>query len=258
MSKNKLTIILSGHKSSGKTTAAKYLFCEHINRKIGKKRLSVERVNKDIVVIDTFNNDEVLDINSDDIKQFNDAYSVKLYSFADPLKKICIDILGLDKMQCYGSEDDKNTVCPHINWESFSDQIRKKYSRPKRGVGGIRPASGLVTARELLQLIGTDYFRQIWPNCWAHGLYKSIENDGYELAIITDARFPNEITMGTERGAKAVRLLRNIKEDPHPSETALDDFPLGEFSLVIEDCTLETMFDRLNNAFQTWADTAKI
>jgi hypothetical protein len=252
---NKLKIILSGRKQAGKSSAGKYIYCEFVNRKIGKKRLVLEKVGKEIVVIDTFKNNTIIPIDypSDEARQLASTYSVKMYSFADPLKEFCINVLGLDRTQCYGSDDDKNTST-HISWDDMSAEIREKYSRPRRGSGGLKPASGFMTAREVMQVFGTDVCRRIDPNCWARGLYSTIENEGYELAIATDARFPNEVTMGTERDAKVIRLLRNFVEDVHESEKALDEFPLGEFTVVLDNqnLTLSETHKKLKPFVDEW------
>jgi len=45
------------------------------------------------------------------IRSINPKISIKTYSFADPLKRnICIDLLGLTEQQCYGSDEDKNSL----------------------------------------------------------------------------------------------------------------------------------------------------
>jgi hypothetical protein len=42
---------------------------------------------------------------------FNNSFNVKIYNFADPLKKdICMNILGLTHNQCYGEDIYKNTL----------------------------------------------------------------------------------------------------------------------------------------------------
>lgn len=236
---NKLTVVFSGRKSSGKSSHGKFIAAEYLNKRIKKIRFIVEKVGKHVLFIDTFNNNKVLDIDKPGphTKEIADVYSMKIYSFADPLKEFCINVFGLDTAQCYGTESEKNSLT-HINWDNFTDDIKEKYSRPRRGTGGIKPASGYMTAREVMQVFGTDVCRQIDLNCWARGLYSKIERDNYELAICVDARFPNEITMGTEKGCKAIRLSRNPYNDTHVSEMALDNFPLGEYSLVIDNTNM--------------------
>lgn len=82
------------------------------------------------------------------------------------------------------------------------------------------------TYRELLQIIGTDWFRAIWPDVWVEG-YKTIiadwEEGGEERLITTDVRFPNEVRCVQSLGGHVIRLLRApFPDDKHESETALD------------------------------------
>jgi len=239
---NKLTIVMSGRKQSGKSSACKYIFTEFANRKIGKTRFVLKEIPAEdgsvVVVHDTFNGKDILDIDipSANSRALADAMSVKIYSFADPLKKFCIDVLGLDFLQCYGTDEDKNTIT-HISWDSLPPDVLA--ANRKIDYETHSPKSlGFMTAREVMQVFGTDICRKLDGNCWARGTYSTIANEGYELAIVADGRFPNEITIGTEGGARAIRLLRNKYNDQHYSEKALDDFPHGEFDLVIDNNTM--------------------
>jgi hypothetical protein len=255
MSKRQLIIGFSGKKQSGKNCCARRVICDYINIKIGQERLVLDYDSDNTDILDTFKDNRrlILDTPSEDSEEFASAYSVKMYSFADPLKKFCTDVLGLDHEQCYGADKTKNSQT-HIRWESMPEEIRAKYSRPRRGVGGILPAKGNMTAREVMQVFGSDICRKLDTNCWARGTYSSISNDNYDLAIITDMRFPNEVSIGTERGAKACRLMRNKLEDTHESELALDNFPLAEYSCVIynQKAKIQDTHEALRNYTYKW------
>lgn len=256
-----LVVVFSGKKGSGKSSAGKYVLASYVNTQLGKKRFTVEMKDKETVLVDAFDNNKIVDVDKpgDAMDLFRDVYSVKMYSFADPLKEFCINVLGLDKSQCYGTDDDKNSYT-HIHWDELSYEIRSKYNKPRRGSGDIKPASGRMTAREVMQVFGTDICRKMDPNCWARGLYSAVKNDGLSLAIVTDARFPNEVTLGTECGAKVVRLTRNPYDDNHPSETALDDFPRGEYSTVIdnEDVSMAETHDLLKKHLKNWFNSYQL
>ena len=96
--------------------------------------------------------------------------------------------------------------------------------------------------RALLQTVGTDIVRAKHPNYWTGivvGLIQSFEpyND-FDLAIIPDARFPNEVDICLENlnNCVSVRIERTENGQPwinpvltedqrnHPSETSLDVF----------------------------------
>ena len=148
----------------------------------------------------------------------------KLYSFADLLKKsVCMDILGLTKEQCYGTDEQKNTDT-NIPWSSLPFHDAKTKNKK-------------MTAREVMQVVGTDFFRAMYPNVWADATIRKIQENGPHIAIIADCRFPNEVEAVQNAGGKVVRLTRNSEDkDAHISETALDkeNFDWNKFDVIIQ------------------------
>lgn len=141
-----------------------------------------------------------------------DTKKVKIYNFADPLKQdICMNILGMSYEQCYGSDEDKNTITD-IEWENK-----------------------LLTAREVMQFVGTDIFRKMKNNVWAGATINKIKNESPDLAIIADCRFPNEVKAVKDAGGIVIRLTRNPFNSDHSSETALDfkNYDYRNFDLVL-------------------------
>jgi hypothetical protein len=47
----------------------------------------------------------------------------KVYSFADSLKQVCVDVLGLRPEQCYGTDEQKNSLT-QFKWEKLPEAIR--------------------------------------------------------------------------------------------------------------------------------------
>ena len=93
------------------------------------------------------------------------------------------------------------------------------------------------TPRLLLQLIGTDLFReQLHPNTWVNASFANYLNNAW---IFTDVRFPNELEAIKKRNGITIRINRGlvertgkmIQEPEHISETALDN---AKFDYVIE------------------------
>jgi hypothetical protein len=123
----------------------------------------------------------------------------KIYSFADPLKQdICMSILGLTEQQCYGTDDDKNTVT-----DTYWDNKQ-------------------LTARELMQFIGTDIFRKMQSQVWVNATVNKIKKDNIDIAIVADCRFPNEVSKIIENNGVVIRLTRDLFHSDHISEVALD------------------------------------
>ncbi len=137
-------------------------------------------------------------------------YHVAQYSFADWLKKFCIDVLGLEYSQCYGSDDEKETPTKY-NWANTPDVFHK----------------GFMTGREVMQIFGTDCVRSWFGNVWAEATLRRIKKDKPNLAIIADNRFPSEVEIVlNDPNGHIIRLTRSPfgTEDMHSSEASLDDF----------------------------------
>lgn len=136
----------------------------------------------------------------------------KIYNFADPLKKdICMNILGLTHSQCYGEDIHKNELV-NCFWDGKQ-----------------------LTAREVMQFVGTDIFRKMQNNVWADSTIKKIVTEKPGLAIIADCRFPNEVSAIKNAGGIVIKLTMNPFNSDHESETALDmqNYDHSNFDLVI-------------------------
>lgn len=79
------------------------------------------------------------------------------------------------------------------------------------------------TPRELMQVVGTDYFRALYSDVWINAFRNELYLvEHYPIIIAPDVRFENEIEFIHSQGGKVIRLTRQIDDDPHESETALD------------------------------------
>jgi hypothetical protein len=138
---------------------------------------------------------------------------VKIYNFADPLKQdICINILGLTYDQCYGSDESKNELV-NCFWDNKQ-----------------------LTAREVMQMVGTDMFRAMQTNVWSSATVRKIQQEKPTVAIIADCRFPNEVDAIKEVGGLVIKLTRNPYNSDHLSEMALDNnkYNQNNFDLVVD------------------------
>lgn len=223
-------LALAGKKQSGKNTSANWLLgLAMLGLKIvedridldekGRLRISDMWGNKDMYgVFDYYNPHSEMEA----FLETNIHPWFKIYSFADLLKRdVCMGLLGLKEKQCFGTDDDKNSLT-HINWANIP------------GSHG----EGLMTGREVMQVMGTDIFRAIYDPVWARGTINRIKTDQAELSVICDCRFPNEVEETRAAGGKVIRFLRDPYkgEDQHASETALDpgNFDQSKFDLVVD------------------------
>lgn len=135
----------------------------------------------------------------------------KIYNFADPLKSMCIEILGLTTNQCYGEDEEKNELV-NCYWEGKQ-----------------------LTAREVMQIVGTDMFRKMQHNVWADATIRKILKEKMDLALIADCRFPNEVDAVKKAGGIVIKLNRDLYHSDHASETALDteNYDQNNFDLVV-------------------------
>jgi hypothetical protein len=236
---------ISGKKQSGKTSCGNFLF--------GSAMLSVglveyahispegqlivpfdfgDETKASIFPVDSMN-PAMIDFMAENIWS-----EVKVYNFADNLKKICIDILGLTERQCYGTEEDKSSKT-HINLADVVCDVTRNRK---------------MTAREVMQHVGTDFFRRIYPQVWVDSTIRKIKKEKPKLAIIVDCRFENEVEGIQEVGGKVIRLTRNIfgDSDQHPSETALDNYEGFDFVLDNQKMSLKEQNEAVYNKLVDW------
>jgi hypothetical protein len=149
------------------------------------------------------------------------GYSSKVYPFADALKQVCINVLGLEYNQCWGENSDKNTNT-RFKWCDLpmcsTDIAMIMQNKP-----GSR-CDDYMTARDVMQVFGTNIFRRFYQDCWVQATIKKIKEEGLDFALISDARFPNEINYATFYEPIVIKFTRNPLNNQHESETALDNY----------------------------------
>ncbi len=166
------------------------------------------------------------------VEQMYKSYTTattKVYNFADPLKNLCIDVLGLEYRQCYGSDEDKNQLVD-CYWDNKQ-----------------------LSAREVLQIVGTDMFRKMQNHVWSNTTIRQIIRDKPDVAIIADCRFPNEVNAIKNIGGIVIKLTRNPYNSDHASEVALDpnQYDQSLFNLVLDndDMSIEQQNNELYHFF---------
>lgn len=143
-------------------------------------------------------------------------------------------LYNLTYEQCYGTDDDKNTLT-NVKWNDVTPLFshKEKIEVTNQGKTGKR-----MTAREFLQVFGTQVCRQIYDDCWVESCFKRIEAESPSIAIITDCRFPNEVDYALSKGAKIIKLTSKPFEDSHSSENSLNDIPDDKFHKIIDNTNL--------------------
>ena len=112
-----LILGISGRKQSGKSTAGNFMYSLYMHEHKIAEEVYIDELGR-IVVSDLFGDQNYSGV-FDPTKRVENDYMiskvfkkldpiVKIYNFADPLKNLCIDILGLKHSQCYGTDEQKN------------------------------------------------------------------------------------------------------------------------------------------------------
>jgi hypothetical protein len=239
-----LIIGISGKKQSGKSTSGNFILslCM-VNLGIANNvsisdtgKINVSDLLKNTAYTGEYDYEKLCaDTNDYILNKSKDILlsHVRIYNFADILKKdICMNILGLNQDQCYGSDDDKNSLTD-IKWENM----------PKLGIlepENLEEKTGFMTAREVMQFIGTDIFRNIKTDIWCDATIRKIKKDNPKIAIITDCRFPNEVDAIRQNNGYVMRLTRSPFDSDHISETVLDkdNYDWFNFDIIIDNAEL--------------------
>lgn len=154
---------------------------------------------------------------------------VKIYHFADYLKRICVDLFDLTEKQVYGTDDDKNTNTPYD-----------------------------MTAREFLQYFGTEVMRKIKDTIWVDVTIKTILKEQSSVSIIPDVRFPNEVEAIHNAGGIVIRLNRDMLHSKHECESALDEdvYSWDVFDHVIDNsnCSVQELKGKILSIKSSWSN----
>jgi hypothetical protein len=248
-----IIIAISGRKQSGKGTLCNFL-----------KR----------------NAEELFSPDPDSIaRDFNDKpfpiVTVGQYSMAGPLKKVCIEMLGLSHEQVYGTDEQKDTLTRY-KWEDMSfyakmvntiterhNQLIAEWTNGDINVETFNEKSaslvlpkGFMTARQIMQTVGTEIFRCMYANIHTEAFTRAVRDGGERLVVNDDVRFINEVEAVQAMGGYVVRLTRcPYPDDKHASETSLDPdkFDWSKFDHVIDNANMTV--DQTIQALVTWLRT---
>jgi len=263
-----LIIAIGGKKSSGKTSLSYYLSAAVNDIALNdSKRIynlyQLENNPRDV----KFDNGSFLE--EYDFKDAVNSGIIKTYSFADALKTFLSSSFEVTEDQMYGSDEEKNIKTKYM-WDtlpSFTRWVNSplKNLSSKRGSGGIIFAKkdfinsinteedflqalcwgwipgemrmGHMTARELMQVLGTDIGRKMFDNnIWVNATFNNIKKDNPKIAIIDDLRFCSEADAVLRERGVVVLLSRNSDStDIHGSEKDLENFNIESDRVICID-----------------------
>lgn len=239
-------IAISGSKGSGKSSLAAYLS---------------GLIMRSYKIIDGFrvtNDGEIIVGSIEDVKEMNKERLTKVkiedisnnivrrYAFADSLKDFCVNVLCIEHHKIYGSQEQKEELT-HIRWEDMPGVVtdedlwvalqnwekRRKNQKGSTGLNLKLRKPGFMSGREVLQYIGTDVWRSMYPTWAIDSTINKIRKENPKYAIITDLRFDNELVAVKEKYGTAIRLTSKVDEsDSHSSENSITT--LDKFDIIID------------------------
>lgn len=212
---------------------------------------------------------------------------------ADPMKRFAKRLMGFTDTQLWGPSAERNKVIPEAELEigdfsraadclavdvfGHSFDVRSTYFTGlrdwyERFVATPVVRDGGVSARVVLQTLGTEWGRNFAPKMWiecALGRTRKLIEGGftytreegmedadraYDYAIITDGRFRNEILGVTFMNGTAFRVDRGSGatgtggNDAHRSEKELDTIPNHLYTdIIINDSSLGALYHRVDD-----------
>tara|TARA_R110000824_G_scaffold103417_2_gene245655 strand:- start:5841 stop:6680 length:840 start_codon:yes stop_codon:yes gene_type:complete len=238
-------VAIAGAKQSGKSTAVNYLHGYEMKRHGFIKYFDVSPEGKLLVnaLYKDENEENIERAGIFELEQKSEAFTnyaansfwpfVRGFSFASPLKEICVNLFGLSPEQVYGTNEQKNSLT-QFRWEEMPGVM--VFEKLDEEVFEALDEAGLaehlywkklgkndqplMTGREFMQFAGTDVFRKMYGKIWTDYCLQDIQNTAPDLALISDCRFENEITAVQAIGGKVIYLTRNETSGGHSSEKA--------------------------------------
>jgi len=225
-------ICLSGKKQAGKNTACNYITGLVLRQEGIIRRFDIDETGQLWIPLNQ-DEDQHIDMLRKD-KPFVVLANkllwphVKVYSFADEIKSICMKLFGFSYEQCYGTNEQKDSKT-NLDWKNMPGYLAycKELKLEKK-----EAPTGKMSSRDFMQYFGSNIMRRIFSDCWVEATLNNIAADEPKYALICDGRFPNEIEGTHTRKGHSIRLTRKVSDDSHISETALDGYT--KYSALID------------------------
>lgn len=139
----------------------------------------------------------------------NSPVNMKRFAFADALKDD-LEEMGLNRSILDGTQKQKESTLSKFAW---GHPMFTKYANCR---------TGRMTYREVMQVYGTEVMRGLhgqdyWIRRLTAEIQEYLDEDSYNIAVITDVRFASENDYVRNMGGTTVRILGGTSDD-HSSE----------------------------------------
>ena len=220
---------LSGKLQSGKGTLTNWLYAHVLTLPLNQVKLESGEVIRlpltprayvnpsgKLMVGLNDNEDQEFDVDSRDQQVMewlhnNVWYFFKHFAFAEPLKDLCTNLVGISNEAVWGTHEDKNKLTT-VLWEDFPKEQRGKNTGPMSG-------------RECMEQVAK-LIRKLNPDAFCLALKKNIEGYNSTHSLVNDIRRENELDLIQSMGGKVIRLTRTTEEAANNSDESnvgLDD-----------------------------------
>lgn len=138
------------------------------------------------------------------------SHGFKRTSFAKELKNLAEDLFKFDDKTLWGASEFRNAIDPRAQEDTYWDQVVLRVGNypfkplfpvdtsenPRTKLFRMIHEDFIVnkssfSARYVLQRLGTEWGRTLWPDVWLHAVKMEIERSPGNW-VITDCRFKNE------------------------------------------------------------------
>lgn len=194
---------------------------------------------------------------------FNDSFAMSM-ALADPLKRLVSLVFGVSPSILYGPSSEREKpieinwgpIMPRVNAGGFQELIKRigkdevdLHFKLTEIIKDLKKQES-VSARTILQTIGTDFARKNNPDVWTNwGLEtaKSLVTSVSDIVVVSDCRFRNEILKFSELNSVSLKIKRNQEsKSTHVSETELDTIPDWFFDEIIDNNgSLESLYKQV-------------
>lgn len=228
---------IAGSKGAGKSSAAKYITGMYMKKANVIEWFDIDDLGNLLVNCETKDGAKtvqgkgVFDLDRHDNVFVNYLTEmvwphVKMYSFADALKWILVNLYGVSHTHLFGTQEQKNELS-NIKWEQFAGLINKK-----DGPKGIKNED-LLTYRQVMQYFA-DILRAVDGKCFIYNTLRDLEMEQVPTSIVVDIRREDEVDAVINAGGKVFYLLRTSGVDEHKMENGLASVDQSKFAFIID------------------------
>ena len=123
-----------------------------------------------------------------------------------------------------------------------------------------------ITPRKVLQLLGTEVGRNIWPDTWVDGVRREIEaaqDENFDGLAIEDVRFPNEVEMVRELDGQLWSIRRpeaggEVGVTGHESEAYATEFHKMADHWIVNNATFNYLYGQIDSIIDFGVNAAVI